>query len=172
MLGEPAYIVRSLANDEMPIANGLPVFNLYYENDDDPIRKAGTSSRLLFTAPETDRYTVRITDTRGEGGDDFAYRLAIRPADPRFRPDFNQPKSTILKGTGRDFAVRIDRIDGFDGPVTFEIIGLPTGLVSNSPITIEPGQRSAVANIWADESCQPWPEGVSVDVIAHANIGG
>ena len=33
-LGEPAYVVRPLAADEKHVANGLPVFEVFYENDD------------------------------------------------------------------------------------------------------------------------------------------
>lgn len=171
-LGEPAYIVRPIGIDEAPTANGLPVFDLFYENDDDPSRKAGKNSRLLFTAPADQPYMVGISDTRGDGGDNFGYRLSIRAANPRFRPDFDQPNRTILKGSGREFKVRVDRLDGFDGPVTFEIVDLPPGLVSNSPITIESGTRYAIANLWADESAAGWEGERSVALIAHATIGG
>ena len=37
-LGEPAYIVEALPEGSEPVANGLPVFDVYYENDDDPMR--------------------------------------------------------------------------------------------------------------------------------------
>ncbi len=91
-LGEPAYIVEPLAAGQEPTANGLPVFDIYYENDDDPMRVAGKNSRLLFTAPSDSLYTVRITDTRGEGGEAFAYRLAIRPAQPELPTLVEQSK--------------------------------------------------------------------------------
>jgi WD40 repeat protein len=171
-LGEPAYIVRPLGGDETPTANGLPVFDLYYENDDDPMRKTGTNSRMLFTAPLNNQYTVRIADARGDGGSEFGYKLAIRAASPRFRPYFNQPKSPILKGTGREFHVRVDRFDGFTGPVTFEIFDLPAGLDSNSPVTIEGGQRFATANIWAAESIEGWEGELSARLVARASVNG
>ena len=171
-LGEPAYIVRPLAMDEQPTANGLPIFDVYYENDDDPSRKVGNNSRVLFTAPTDGLYTVHLTDTRGDGGSDFGYLLAIRAAAPRFRPSFQQPKSPILKGAGREFNVRVDRFDGFDGPVTFEIVDLPAGLHSNSPITIEAGQRFATANIWASESIEGWEGEQSARLVAHAIVNG
>lgn len=171
-LGEPAYIVRPLAEGEPELANGLPVFDIYYENDDDPQRLAGTNSRLLFTAPDTGDYHVQIADTRGEGGDAFAYRLAIRAATPDFRPQISQPPAPIFRGAGREFMVRVDRTDGFDGPVTFEIRDLPPGLYSNSPVTVEAGQRYAVANLWADESAAAWEGELSAPVVAHAVIGG
>jgi hypothetical protein len=171
-LNEPAYIVRPIGLHETPIANGLPVFDLNYENDDDPMRIAGNSSRLLFTAPTTGQCIVKIRDTRGEGGAGFDYQLSIRAAQPRFHPSFDQPPSPILKGTGREFTVRVDRFDGFDGPVTFEIVDLPAGLISNSPITVEAGQRFATANLWADESTAAWEGEQTARLIAHATVAG
>ena len=171
-LGEPAYVVRPLAEGEDPVANGLPIFNIYFENDDDPLRLAGTNSRLLFTAPKEDAYTIRIRDTRGQGGSNYAYRLTARAAQPGFRPHFEQPNHKLLRGTGRDFKVRVDRLDGFTGPVTFEIDGLTPGVLSNSPITIEPGHRFALANIWADETAEAWQESPTVTVTAHALVSG
>jgi hypothetical protein len=52
-LGEPVYIVEPYAPGVKLIENGLPVFPLYYSNDDDADRKLGTDSQLTFTAPET-----------------------------------------------------------------------------------------------------------------------
>ncbi len=136
-LGEPAYIVRPIRRGAEPLANGLPVFDLFYENDDDPSRLVGTSSRLLFTCPADGHYTVCITDTRGEGGAEYGYELAIRAAAPAFVPHVQPITRPIRRGSGREFTVKVDRIDGFDGPVTFEVDGLPDGAVTNFPITIE-----------------------------------
>ena len=149
-LGEPGYIVRPLRSGEQPTANGLPVFDLHYENDDDPMRKAGTASRLLFTAPSDGRYTVRIADTRDAGGAGHRYRLRVRAAEPDYRPSVEPIGKPIPKGGGREFVVKIDRLDGFDGPVTFDLDGLPEGLVANTPLTIEAGQNQAIGTVWAD----------------------
>ena len=55
-LGEPAYLVVPYAvGTELP-NNGLPVFTLYYENDDDSQRKLGKDSRLTFVAPADGTY--------------------------------------------------------------------------------------------------------------------
>ncbi len=171
-LGEPAYVVRPLAADEKHVANGLPVFEVFYENDDDPTRRAGRNSRLLFKAPENAAYTVRVSDTRGDGGDNFGYKLSIRPARPSFKASVAKPNAEIRKGSGREVIVRVDRVDGFEGPVTFELNGLPEGLVSSFPVTIESGQRYAVGNIWAAESTEPWEGEVSPKLVAKANVLG
>ncbi|MEM9644181.1 MAG: c-type cytochrome domain-containing protein [Planctomycetota bacterium] len=149
-LGEPAYIVRPLQADESPMANGLPVFSIGYRNDDDPSRLAGKISRLLFQTPADGDYTVALTDTRGEGGPDYGYRLRVRPAAPDFVASLESPEKSLLVGAGREFSVRIRRLDGFDGPVTFRIESLPVGVRSSGPITVEAGQESAVGVIWID----------------------
>lgn len=149
-LGEPAYVVRELAEGEPPVANGLPVFDIPYENDDDPMRRAGKNSRLLFTAPAEGHYTVRIADTRGEGGADYRYRLTLRAAQPAFVPRVQAISKPIPLGGGREFVVSVDRLDGFDGPVRFELDHLPPGLVTNAPLVVEAGQSQAIGTIWAD----------------------
>ncbi|OYP28239.1 c-type cytochrome domain-containing protein [Rhodopirellula sp. MGV] len=171
-LGEPAYIVLPLRADQTPLANGLPVFNLPYENDDDPDRVAGKNSRLLFVAPEDGPYTVRITDTRDEGGPEFQYRLTIRAAQPSFRPSNGTIAKPLHAATGREFNVNVDRIDGYDGPVTFELHGLPQALQSNFPLTVESGLRSAVGLIWAPPGTSTWEGNIEPHLTAWAMING
>lgn len=171
-LGEPAYIVQPLRAGETPTANGLPIFDVYYENDDDPMRIAGNSSRLVFVAPNDGHFIVRVTDTRGDGGEAFNYRLTVRAAQPGFKASVARANGTILRGSGREFRVRVDRIDGFDGPVTFELRNLPAGIVSNDPLTIEAGQRYADGTLWVAEDAEAWEGKVSPELIARANIAG
>jgi hypothetical protein len=68
-LGEPCYIVRPQAPGTALIPNGLPVFTVYYENDDDAKRELGDDSRLTFTAPADGDYIVRLKDVRGQQGE-------------------------------------------------------------------------------------------------------
>jgi hypothetical protein len=171
-LGEPAYIVRPLPAGVEPLANGLPVFELAYENDDDPRRVHGKNSRLLFTAPDDGLYTVAVTDTRGEGGDEYGYVLAIRAAEPGFRPSADTISKPLRPGTGREFRIRVDRIDGYEGPVTFELQGLPDRLVSNFPVTVESGQRYATGTIWADPNEKGWDGKIEPTLTAWALIDG
>ena len=47
-------------------------------NDD----AVGADSELKFTPPATTNYFVRIRDTLGRGGPDFAYRIEVTPVAP------------------------------------------------------------------------------------------
>src|SRR4029077_1914353 len=53
---EPCFIVEPHAPGAKLVANGLPVFPLYYVNDDDGQRRTGSDSRLTFTAPADGDY--------------------------------------------------------------------------------------------------------------------
>ena len=171
-LGEPAYIVRPLLNQEIPPDNGLPTFDVYYENDDDPRRIAGKNSRLIFSAPSDGNYFIQITDTRGMGGETYQYQATVRPSSPSFIPTLSKANGKIHRGTGREFTVRVDRIDGYDGEVTFDITNLPKAFVTNLPLTIESGQRFATGCLWLPSDAEPWEGTLSPELIASATILG
>ncbi|MCC9602208.1 hypothetical protein LOC67_16755 [Stieleria sp. JC731] len=171
-LGEPAYVVRPLGPDEEPLANGLPVFEIAYENDDDPMRQAGKNSRLLFKAPADGLYSVRLSDTRHEGGEDYQYRLSLRAAAPSFKAKTQQIQKPLKPATGREFTVDVERLDGFDGPINIEIEGLPERLYSNLPLTIEAGLQSATGLIWATPGETGWESTIEPTLTAWAMING
>ncbi len=154
-LGEPAYIVRELKPGEQALPNGLPVFPIYFENDDDPQRRFGTDSKLIFVAPQDGTYYVRVRDARGFAGPDYSYRLSIRTPQPDFALSLNVEKLEIPVGSGREWSVSVTRIDGLDGPISVELQGLPEGLVATNPLIIEAGQISAVGTIYATDAARP-----------------
>lgn len=146
-LGEPAWVVKPLAPGAEAEANGLPVFRLFYENDDESTARLGRDSLIAFTPPADSDYIVRLSDVRGFGaaGDPQAYRytLTLRPPEPGFTiaVEGNPPK---LGPEGcRELTFRVDRIDGFAGPIRIEVDGLPPGFTFHGPIEIEAGQRRA-----------------------------
>jgi hypothetical protein len=149
------YIVEPHKSGESLAPNGLPVFVLNYQNDDDGDRKLGSDSRLMFTAPADGTYLVRVTDARGFGGDRYAYRLTVRPAMPDFNVSMGLANPSVPAGTGKDFTVAVDRIDGFDGPVRVDIAGVPPGFVVSTPITVEAGHTEAKGTIYASPDAPP-----------------
>lgn len=170
-LGEPAYIVQPLTHEQKPLDNGLPTFELAYRNDDDPNRRAGKGSRLLFTAPATGAFTIAVQDARLFGGDKFHYQLRIRPARPDYQASVTTVSAGLLQGAGREFTVSVERFDGFDGPIEFTFDGLPPGVAVSSPIVVEAGQRSAQGTIWIDDD-QTWPDSVQPTATATALVLG
>jgi hypothetical protein len=146
-LDEPAYIVQPRSSSAKLEQNGLPVFTLYYVNDDDSDRKLGTDSRLLFTPPTDGKYLVRVTDTRGHSGERFAYRLIIREAKPDFKVTLTGANPLVNAGSGKEFSVAADRIDGFDEDIKVDVTGLPPGFSVSSPIVIQAGHLEAKGTI-------------------------
>jgi hypothetical protein len=148
-LDEQDYIVEPHPPGEKLESNGLPVFPIYYANDDDGDRKLGTDSRLHFTAPEDGPYVIRVTDARGRGGERFVYRLVVRQARPDFKVTLNGANPTVEAGSGREFNVTAERIDGFEGEIKVEISGLPAGFSVPSPLIIQAGKAEAKGTIHA-----------------------
>ena len=148
-LGDVAYVVRELGRDEVALPNGLPVFPIYYENDDDGERRDGKNSKLHFDVPKTGDYFLRIRDARGFGGEDFAYEVKIRQPKPDCSITVSGSKMEMPLGSGREWKVTAKRTDGFDGPISITMDGLPEGFVATNPLIIEAGQQTALGSIYA-----------------------
>ncbi len=148
-LGAPCYIVRPLPAGSEPAPNGLPVFRVYYENDDETRQKLGSDSKLFFTAPHDGEFVARLTDVRGFGGTDFNYTLNIRPRKPDFKISVAGMNPAVSQGSGREFTLNVDRLDDFQGEIRVDVTGLPKGYSVSGPIVIQADQISAVGAIYA-----------------------
>lgn len=173
-LNEPCYIVNPLPPGSQPAPNGLPIFKLNYENDDDPYRRNGTDSLLLFTAPKAGEYIARVTDVRGFGGTNFNYTLTIRERRPDFSIAVSGMNPQVSPGSGREIRFVATRTEGFEGPIQIDVSNLPAGFWMSSPIEIEAGQIATIATIYADKDARA-PEASAAKaakVVARASIKG
>ncbi|NBV22578.1 MAG: hypothetical protein EBS05_11760 [Proteobacteria bacterium] len=173
-LDEPAYIVEPHQPGATLVPNGLPVFKLVYANDDDGERKLGTDSRVYFTPPADGSYVVRVTESKGFGGDRYAYRLVVREAKPDFTPTLTGANQSIPRGAGRNFTVKLDRADGFEGAVRVEVSGLPKGWFASSPLVVEAGHVEAIGVLFAstdaaEADAEAWKQ---VKLTATATVDG
>lgn len=173
-LGQPCYIVRAFPPGTEPARNGLPVYRLYYENDDDPERRAGSDSVLRFTAPADGDYRVRLSDTRGFGGDGYDYTLVARSLKPDFNVATAWKDLKLAPESGREIAFTATRMDGYEGPVEVTVSGLPETLSISQPIVIEPGQDRAFATLRSTGTFKGLTEeeAAKVKVTASAMIDG
>ncbi|MCA9120528.1 MAG: hypothetical protein H6822_14145 [Planctomycetaceae bacterium] len=173
-LQAPCYIVEPHPPGTELIPNGLPVFPIYYENDDESRRNFGSDSLLSFTAPRDSEYLVRITDARSFSGEDYKYELSVRPRTPSFEVTIGGANPTVNTGSGKEFTLSVNRIDGFEGEIRVDIDGLPPGFHVTTPIIIEEGQTQALGTINArDDAPQPTPENAkATKVTATARIRG
>lgn len=154
-LDEKCYIVEPHPLGEALPSTGLPVFTLHFENDDDATRRLGSDSHLLFTAPADGPYIARVTDVRGFGGERFVYRLSIHPAKPDFKVELDPLDPRIPAGSGRSFTARLERIDGFEGPVRVDLTGVPSGFSVSTPLVIAAGHLEAKGTIYATADAKP-----------------
>ncbi len=173
-LGQPCYIVRALSPGSEPVDNGLPVYRLYYENDDDPERRLGSDSVLRFTAPADGDYSVRIGDVRGFGGEGYDYTLLARHLRPDFSVALDTKEITIAPGSGKELLFTATRSDGFNGPVSLEIGGLPDSLSVPGGLTIEAGQDRAHTLLSAGKEFAGLTEAeaAAVTITARGEVGG
>ena len=173
-LGEPCYIVTPLAPGSEIVPNGLPVFPLYFQNDDDARRELGADSKLTFTAPKDGEYLVRIRDVRGYESTLHTYQLIVRPRTPDFAVTLQNRDLTVNAGSAKEFKLTVNRKDDYEGPVRVDITGLPPGYTSTSPITILAGQNSAFGVVMAAADAPvPTPENSkNANLTATATIHG
>ena len=173
-LGEPGYVVVPYPVGTVLPNNGLPVFTVYFENDDDAQRKLGKDSRLTFVAPADGSYLVRIADVRGYGGENFKYELAVRRPQPGFKVSIGPDKLAIGAASGKPLTVKAERIDNFMGPIRIDIKDLPPGLQVTSPIEIQAGLYEAQGEIHAAaDATAPTEEQVkAIKISATATVAG
>jgi WD40 repeat protein len=171
-LNEPAWIVRELAPDQPPVSNGLPVFPVFYSNDDDPMRKFGKDSNIEFLTPYDGRFLIRLRDTRGQSGPDYRYRLSIVPPNPRFDFKLETNELTLRPDVGSEFIVSIDRFDGLDEDVQIEFEDPPEGIRVIQPLTIEKGQLKAIGQIRAlSNKLSELPKEFEITLKAKCQLG-
>jgi WD40 repeat protein len=174
-LNEPAYVVKPLPAGTRPVPNGLPVFRLPFENDDDPSRQSGADSHLRFIAPTNGEYLVRVTDVRGfGGGTNHTYTLTVRAPRPDFTVKLENPDPQVSPGSARELRFVATRREGFDGPIRVDLAGLPAGFTTSLPVEIEAGQIRATATLSAAPgTTSPSPEtAAAVRLTATAEIAG
>lgn len=173
-LGQPCYIVRALPAGADPDPNGLPLYRIFYENDDDSSRKLGADSKLTFVAPADGNFTLEISDVAGEGGDGYHYELSARESAPGFSVSVSGKAAEVSSGTSHEFAFTAKREDGFSGPIEIGVTGLPEGMNFPESILIQDSQYRAYAALALPEdfSGLSKEEADRVKLTATARING
>ncbi|MCX6622707.1 MAG: hypothetical protein NTY38_16900 [Acidobacteria bacterium] len=132
--------------------NGLPLVRLYFRNDDGGPGYS-KDSLVHFTAPADGDYLVRLADVRGQGGEQFTYRLTARAPRPDFRLSVNPRNPNVPAGGAVPVTATAFRMDGFEGPIEVSLEGLPAGLQAEK-CTIGAGQVSTTLLLRAAPQAQ------------------
>jgi len=148
--------------------NGLPLARLPYKNDDGG-PGYGKDSYLVFTAPADADYLVRLRDVRGFGGDEYAYRLAIRAPRPDFRLTMSPLNPNVPRGGTIPVAVTAFRMDGFDGPIALTAVNLPAGLSATENV-IPAGHESATLLLSAEASAK-LAGAAAFEIVGQSSVG-
>ena len=136
------------------------------ENDD----AAGADARLEQNFGEAGDYIVRVRDLLGRNGEDFGYRLSVRPSRPDFRVTFAPDVPRINRGSGTVVTVDVQRQGGFGGPVEARLENLPHG-VSAQPLLVPPD--NAVSPMVVLHASEDAPLGVhKIRLVANGVING
>ncbi len=116
-----------------------------YDSQGKPLAEAddgdlfrGKDSRLTWTAPADGQYLIAVRDLHGRGGQRFVYHLEVEPAEPDFELSGEYYYAMLAPGARMIWFAKIDRQNGFDGPVAIEVEDLPPG-VMQTPVTIPGG---------------------------------
>jgi hypothetical protein len=149
-MGTPMYKVAMHPPGTTFPPNGFPVVTLYYRNDDGG-PGYGKDSRLFFDPPADGEYQVRVGDSRSLSGENFAYRLTIRPPRPDFTVKFDPTSPRVWKGGALPINVTADRQDGFEGAIEVRMENLPASFSAPST-TIPAGETTTSFALFADPS--------------------
>jgi hypothetical protein len=163
----PVYKVELYPPGTKLSPNGLPTFELVQRNDDGgPVY--GKDPYLDFTAPVDGEYLVRLADTRGRSGRDYAYRLTLAPPRPDFTLFVAPTNPNVPRGSRVPVTVSAYRHDGFDGPINVKLAGLPAGLEATTGVIL-PGHTSVAVTL---EAAADAPETTApFYAVAEARIG-
>jgi WD40 repeat protein len=169
-LNETCYVVQPHPPGTELVKNGLPVFTVYHENDDDAHRELGKDSRLFFTAPVDGDYLLKVRDVRGLQGSDFRYSVTARECRPDFKVTLGGANPAVGAGSAKEFKVSARRLDGFEGPIQVDFAGVPPGFRVTTPLIIEAGQLDAFGVVVAEEGAKE-PSG-AITARASSQIDG
>lgn len=97
----------------------------------------GPDSRIDWQAGSDGDYLLEVRDLHGRGGDGFVYLLTAKPMSPDFRLRCDDDKMKLGPGNSGAWYLLVDRVFGFNSPITVEVKGLPPG-VTATPLTIPP----------------------------------
>jgi len=190
-VADVALVVEQVSRD----AKGKEQVKVVVEQDDPPRRFTHppcdfetSDPRLVFTADRSGSYRLGVRNLVGGSFADTAavYRLTIRPPAADFHllaavgdlgtnpgegedTTLHVPTIPRLRRGGRvPIVVQVHRVDGFDGPVTLGVDGLPPG-VTCQPVGIAAGVDEGAVVLEAGADVAAWRG--PIRVFGTARIG-
>src|SRR6266542_4277593 len=136
------------------------------QNDD----AVGADARIEQRFAEAGEYFIKIRDLLDRNGEDFAYRLVVRPPQPDFTVTFFPDTPRVYRGSHTLVSVEVQRQAGFGGAVEARLENLPPGVTAD-PLLVPPD--SAVSPMIVLRAAEDAPLGHhAVKLTARGVIGG
>lgn len=107
------------------------------KNDDDkhPGIAFNKDPRLLYAFQQAGRYELQVRNLSKVTGEDYPYLLTATHARPRVELMLADDRPYIYEGADGSLKVQIIRHDGYEGPVSLHVEGLPEG-ISAKPVEV------------------------------------
>jgi len=119
----------------------------------DDTRGLGKDARIEWTAPADGTFVIQVSDLHDRGGDAFGYVLLSEAAKPDFSLVCDPDKINVGPGGRVPVFVKVERRQGFVGPVAFGWEGMPAE-VSASSLTIGPSAAEGVIVVSASAAAK------------------
>lgn len=103
------------------------------QNDD----AEGADARIEFAAEKDREYVLDIRDLLDRGGQDYVYRISLRPPEPEFTVRYSPDNPRLNCGGRAILRCEVNRKAGFSGPVRLVCADLPAGVVAE-PVLMNP----------------------------------
>jgi len=144
-------------------------FNDDFEDKGSGLNTFHADSYLTAMLPTDGTYFIHLTDTQGQGGPEFAYRLRLSEPQPDFALRIVPSSLSLRAGMSTPVTVFALRHDGFTNAIELELKDAPFGF-SLSGAKISGGQDKAQFTLKAPPEATEKP--VAIAIIGHAVIGG
>jgi hypothetical protein len=144
-------------------------FNDDFEDKGSGLNTFHADSYLTNTLPADGVYFIHLTDTQGQGGPEFGYRLRLSGPRPDFALRIVPSSLSLRTGMSVPVTVYALRRDGFTNAITLGIENAPPGF-SLSGATIAAGQDKAQFTLKAPSEAGDRPVAIAIE--GRADIGG
>ena len=105
--------------------------------------------------------TIKVTAKSGDLSDDADLALNVTGPAPTFEISLSETSVTAARETSKEVTVTLARKNGFSGPVSVNVSGLPTG-VSTDDLTIADGATSGKLKLAVSGTAKAGTSGLSV----------
>jgi len=125
-------------------------------NDDLRQGRRNSSDSLLenWVAPADGRYLLEVRDVHLRGGAAFPYFLQVTRAQPYFELYLDTDKTLVAPGSHGVIYCRVERKNGFTGPVDLHIEGLPAGVTASCGRILPDKSQDGCIVLEADHDAQ------------------